>query len=266
MVAARAAFLAAGHYAPITDALVAAARAVTTPGCVVDVGAGTGHHLAAVLDGMPGREGIALDVSTSAARIAARAHPRAGAVVGDAWRRFPVRDNAAAVVLDVFAPRHGAEIARVLHPHGSLVVVVPTGRHLRELVGPLRLLTVDPEKEQRLDRTLGPHLRCENTVEREFWLRLDRPAVTALVGMGPSVRHADLDALGACIATLPDPLAVTASVAVSTWRHGTAGGRRPQWGQPGGRVAAASAARSSSAGKGSASRISSPGRDDLTST
>ncbi len=219
MVGARAAFLAAGHYAPITAALVAAARSVTAPGCVLDVGAGTGHHLAAVLDGLPGREGIALDVSTCAARPAARAHPRAGAVVGDAWRRLPVRDGVAAVVLDVFSPRHGAEIVRVLHPDGSLVVVVPTPRHLVELVGALRLLSVDPRKEERLERTLHPHLQRVGTAGLEFVMELDHAAVRALVGMGPSSRHADPDDLARRVGALPAPMHVTASVAVSTWRR-----------------------------------------------
>src|SRR4030095_7166304 len=46
MVAARAAFLAQGHFAPVTEALAAYAR----PRLVLDMGAGTGHHLAGVLD------------------------------------------------------------------------------------------------------------------------------------------------------------------------------------------------------------------------
>src|SRR5215210_1440414 len=65
MVAARAAFLDAGHYAPIGRALVQAAT-VDTAGVIADVGAGTGHHLATVLDAHPERVGIALDSSTPA--------------------------------------------------------------------------------------------------------------------------------------------------------------------------------------------------------
>src|SRR5215475_13581237 len=48
MVAARADFLAAGHYGFISAGLAAAAP--PGPGLVVDVGAGTGAQLAAVLD------------------------------------------------------------------------------------------------------------------------------------------------------------------------------------------------------------------------
>jgi 23S rRNA (guanine745-N1)-methyltransferase len=69
----------------------ATALAGDGPGLVVDVGAGTGHHLAAVLDALTAHHGVALDVAKAAARRAARAHPRAAAVVCDVWRgcRWP---------------------------------------------------------------------------------------------------------------------------------------------------------------------------------
>lgn len=57
MVAARADFLAAGHYRPIADALAEAAADADPEGLVADLGAGTGHYLAHVLDALPGRAG-----------------------------------------------------------------------------------------------------------------------------------------------------------------------------------------------------------------
>src|SRR5215475_13533579 len=54
MVAARAAFLDAGHYGFISAGLAAASSG---PGLVVDVGAGTGAHLAAVLEARPNAHG-----------------------------------------------------------------------------------------------------------------------------------------------------------------------------------------------------------------
>ena len=63
-------------------------------GCVLDLGAGTGWYLARVLDRLPGRSGLALDLSRHALRRAARAHARIGAVAADAWGPLPVRDAA----------------------------------------------------------------------------------------------------------------------------------------------------------------------------
>ena len=217
MVADRAAFLGAGHYAGVTRAL-ADAVGEGTAGTLLDLGGGTGHHLAGVLDGLPDAVGIVLDSSPYAARRAARMHPRAVAVVADTWARLPVADRAVDRVLVVFAPRNGPEIARVLHPEGRLVVVTPEADHLHELVGPLGLLRVDPDKSARLAATLEPHLeRTAATAHREL-LRLDRAAVGTLVGMGPHARHRGRDDVRTALDALPEPLDVTVSVQIATYR------------------------------------------------
>src|SRR5450432_2303702 len=161
MVQARASFLAAGHFDHVAAELAqeaGAAGAADADICVADVGAGTGYYLAAVLDQLTGSVGLALDASKFALRRAARAHQRIGAVACDVWRALPVADQSAAVVLNVFAPRNGAEFRRILAPGGRLLVVTPTQLHLRELIAAAGLLKVDPRKEQRLSRTLDPYL------------------------------------------------------------------------------------------------------------
>ena len=213
MVAAREAFLGAGHYAPIAAAL---ARAVPDAAeTVVDLGAGTGYYLAAVLDAQPRAHGMALDISKFALRRAARSHPRTGAVVCDAWRPLPLRDGAASVVLNVFAPRNGPEIRRVLRPGGTLLVVSPTSRHLAELVGELGLLAVDGRKQERLTATLGPQLESQGGSEHTFPMELDHAAVRTVVDMGPSAWHTDAAELDRRIARLPEPVPVTASIMLS---------------------------------------------------
>ncbi|MFD4398795.1 putative RNA methyltransferase [Kitasatospora sp. NPDC058478] len=219
MVAARADFLAAGHYRPIVAALAEAAAAADPEGLVADLGAGTGHYLAHVLDALPGRVGAALDISKFALRRAAKAHPRIGAVVCDAWRPLPLRDASAGLMLNVFAPRNGPEIRRVLRPGATLLLVSPTARHLRELVGALGLLSVDEEKQRRIDEKLGPYLTPAGQRQVEFTLRLGPDDVRTVVGMGPSAWHTDPDRLAAALAELPDPVEVTASVTVAAYRR-----------------------------------------------
>jgi 23S rRNA (guanine745-N1)-methyltransferase len=217
MVADRVAFLSAGHYGGLTAALAAAVEAGGPVRTVLDLGGGTGAHLAGVLDRLPGAAGVVLDASRYAARRAARAHPRAIAVVADSWARWPVRTGTLDRVLVVFAPRNGAETARVLRPDGSLVVVTPAADHLAELVAPLGLLSVDPDKARRLSATLDPHLRPVATAAHRERLELDHTAVTTLVGMGPHARHLTPEGLAAAVARLPERTAVTVSVEVSTW-------------------------------------------------
>ncbi|MGV9211220.1 putative RNA methyltransferase [Micromonospora sp. RB23] len=242
MVAARAEFQAAGHYDIISAALAAAATEATarlraTPASasgettagvrvegsdayplVVDVGAGTGRYLGAVLAALPDAVGLALDVSKPALRRAARAHPRAAAALADTWQRLPLADGAAAVLLNVFAPRNGPEFHRVLDPGGTLLVVTPAADHLTELVDALRLLRVDPDKADRVTATLGGHFTPTGSTVHRAELALTRPEVATLVGMGPSAWHTDPAALTERLAALPEPVRVSVAVRLDAYR------------------------------------------------
>jgi len=224
MIAARDAFLGAGHYAPILAAVSEAAWAGVEKsgrpvGCVVDLGAGTGHYLAAVLGRLAGWTGLALDASRAALRRAVQADPRIAGVVCDVWSPLPVRDGMADLVLSVFAPRNPPEIGRILAASGTLVVLTPAEDHLRELVSLLGMIGVDPDKPARLRAQLEPHLHAVSTRSVEFAVTLDHAAAAALAGMGPSAHHLEASMLRARVADLPDPLRATARVNVATFRR-----------------------------------------------
>ena len=226
MVQARADFLGAGHFADLAavvaaaaaEAMAAAAADGATAGCVLESGAGTGYYLARVLDELPGRAGIALDRSRYALRRAARAHKRIGAVACDVWRRLPVASAAAVLALDVFAPRNGAELRRILNPAGRLVVVTPAADHLRELAGALGLLGIDERKQERLAAKLGPYFEPAGQREYRAALRLSPADALAAAQMGPAAWHTDQEALAAAVRSLPGPMTATVSVRVSVFR------------------------------------------------
>lgn len=220
MVAARERFLSAGHYDRIADA-VADAVPPTARVCV-DVGGGTGYHLARVLDARPGLFGLVLDTSKPALRRAARSHERAAAAATDAWTALPLRSSSVDVVLSIFAPRNPEETARVLAPGGVLVVVTPSTRHLAELVAAVGLVHVDERKEERLARQLRD-FQPAGSEHLEYGVSLSRREAVDDVLMGPSGHHADARRIEAAIASLPDPVAATVSVVVSVFRVG--GGR-----------------------------------------
>ncbi|MFQ6326000.1 putative RNA methyltransferase [Nocardia sp. CWNU-33] len=215
MLDARAAFQGKGHFAPIAVAVAAAIG--STSGTVLEVGAGTGYYLAGVLDGAPDARGVALDVAKPAARRNARAHPRAASVLADAWRGLPIRDGALSRVLSVFAPRNPGEVARVLAVDGSFIVATPTERHLAELIQPLGMLTVDPDKDRRLGAAMSGHFDAIERTLVECSMKLDRADVANVVAMGPSGHHAD-HADDPRIAAMPETVEVTASVLVSSYR------------------------------------------------
>jgi len=184
MVADREAFLAAGHYDFIAEALAAAAP---TGGFLVDAGVGTGFYLSRALGETS--SGVGLDVSKPALRRAARAHPRAAAVLTDLWRPLPIVDGVAAAVLNVFAPRNGAEYRRILRPDGVLLVVTPTAEHLRELVTSYGMIGVDPDKERRVSDSLAEYFALERTRTLRATLRLEAREARTLIGMTPSAHH-----------------------------------------------------------------------------
>lgn len=224
MIAARQGFLDGGHFARITDTVISAAHTAVrgdVAGIFLDAGAGTGYALAALLDATPTRRGIALDISKHAARAAARAHERIGSIVADVWTRLPLRDGCAALVLDIFSPRNAEEFSRVLVDAGTLIVVTPNPEHLAELVGPLELLTVDPRKRERLSVKLGSHFEhvAEQTVT--YPLALSRADAIAAAAMGPSAAHVSAEELTRRAEALEDPVEVTVSVTVGTYRAHT---------------------------------------------
>ncbi|HWH19759.1 MAG TPA: methyltransferase domain-containing protein, partial [Solirubrobacterales bacterium] len=226
---------AAGHFAPLTAAIVAAVAAAEdrapradgtgdSRSLAIDIGAGTGHHLAAVVERSSRPGGVAIDVSRAACRSIARAHQSLAVVRADVWSQIPVADDAADLVLNVFAPRNGAELARVVRPGGTLVVATPAADHLREL-RELHRLSIQPDKPARLREQLRPWFEESTTEAIEWGLSLSADEATSLLRMGPSARHLQPGALEE-LALSAEPVSVTAAVEIGTFRR-VAGPREP---------------------------------------
>lgn len=215
------------HTAGVLDAVHGAVVAAVTetdlpPGTVVDVGAGPGTYLAVVLDALLARSGLAVDASRSAARRAARCHPRAGAVVADVWQALPIRTGAAAAVLVVFAPRNPAEFARILAPGGLLVTVTPEPEHLAELRELFHLLAVPTDKAEREAAALAEWFRPEGTEHVHTMVTLDAALAGDLAAMGPSGHHLDPATAArsdGAMTAAGEPLTVTVAVRVARFRR-----------------------------------------------
>jgi 23S rRNA (guanine745-N1)-methyltransferase len=225
MVTARGHFLGRGHYRSLAASVrsLAAQGDSPGPGLVVDLAGGTGYYLAEILDALPGRLGLCIDLSVPALRRAARAHPRAAALAANIWQRLPLAAHSAAVVLSVFGPRNAAEIDRVLTADGVLIIAAPGANHLQELRRPLGMIGIDPGKPRRLANAFSRYATCGVTPVN-YQLSLDRADLAALAAMGPSARHITPRALAARIRALPEPATVTADVQIRVYRR-----RKPPW-------------------------------------
>lgn len=196
MLDARDLVLEGGAYSPIADA--AAESAIGTR--VLDAGVGTGHYLRAALSALPSPPdalGLAMDLSPQAVARAVRSSDRVDGLVADTWRPLPVRSNAADTVLDVFAPRNLPEFHRVLRPGGVLVVVVPRADHLGSLRAAGTMLDIPSDKADDVIAAAEPLYALLGREPIQYDLALTPAVREALVGMGPSARHAAAGAAGA---------------------------------------------------------------------
>ena len=149
----RRAFLAAGAFDFIADAIVAHTRRQrrrATP-VVLDAGCGTGYHLDRVTRGLAAETGrpcagLGIDLAKVAARMAAGERKALAFAVADVWSDWPVGSAAADLLINVFAPKNFAEMARTLRPDGQLAVAYAGPEHLIELREMLGLM--DPAARQ----------------------------------------------------------------------------------------------------------------------
>ena len=211
MIEARRVFFEAGGFRAVTDALATVTEQACGPRAswwLLDVGAGTGHHAAGILDRLVSSQGVAVDVSRHALATAARRHSRLAAVGADVWTGLPVRSHMVDVVLVAFAPRNAAEMHRVLRPDGRLLLLAPAAEHLHELLVHTSV-AIDARKRERLNRTFGHDFELERRTHVTERVRLGTDTGAALYRMGPWARH-DIN---------PRPLTtVTVAVELSVYR------------------------------------------------
>lgn len=121
-------FLEGGFYAPIVDALIAAAKKFGASGPVLDVGCGEGYYSTRLSEAM-GAELTGLDISKDAVRYASGKYKDAQWLCATA-ARIPVPDGSAGLLTSLFAITLPEEFHRVLVENGLFFQVLAAQDHL----------------------------------------------------------------------------------------------------------------------------------------
>lgn len=217
MVQARRAFLAAGHYAPLREAL---AEAVTVacegrmaPSCLLDIGCGEGYYTSAFVG--EGRDVVGVDIAKPAIEAAAK-RLRAITWLVARGTHLPCAPQSVDVITSIFAPLPVDELRRICRPGGYIVVAMAGAGHLAGL----REGLFDEVREHEPEHALAP-LRAAFTEvssrDVSFTLELATPDISHLLDMTPYAWRAKPER----VATLrqKDRLTVGAVLRVAVFRH-----------------------------------------------
>ncbi len=130
MIQARRAFLDAGHYQFLAEAISQQLAAVLQgAGALLDLGCGEGYYSAKVAAALAGVDVFGLDISKTAVRYAAKRYTNLLCCVASSYA-LPFADGVFAGLLRIYAPSDADEMARVLRPGGYLLTVSPAPEHL----------------------------------------------------------------------------------------------------------------------------------------
>lgn len=171
MIAARRRTLESGIYAPLRDALAAAACGAD--GAYLDAGCGEGYYTEAIAAARAG-ETLGIDVSKDALRLCGKRLQGATLAVGSVYH-LPIADGALSLISAIFAPLATEEFARTLRPSGRLLLAVPGPRHLFAL----KQVLYDTPYENAVQDTALDGFRLIDSVRVAFPFRLPTQAAIA---------------------------------------------------------------------------------------
>ncbi|TVP90833.1 MAG: methyltransferase domain-containing protein [Pseudomonadaceae bacterium] len=131
MLSCRQAFLDAGHYQPVSDAINTLFADLST-GSLVDIGCGEGYYLDRLARSQPQLHCAGLDISKDAVIKACKRHRKVRWLVASS-ARLPFAEQSLDALLCVFSPWQWEACLKVLKPGGRLLLVGPHSDHLLTL-------------------------------------------------------------------------------------------------------------------------------------
>lgn len=198
MLQARQRFLASGYYQRLSEAInqqIWRYLQNRSTGRVLDVGCGEGYYLGRLKQFLESDlsqsdcDYVGIDISKEAVRLAATGNKGILFAAMDSNEKILLANGSVAVLLNIFAPRHAAEFARVLARDGLLLSVIPGPDHLIELRTAFGLLSIEKEKQQKVVEQFADGFEFVDSQTVQYELSLGKQDIVNLVSMMPSYRH-----------------------------------------------------------------------------
>ncbi len=181
-VLSRRAFLEAGFYAPIAEALCAAALDLHAQGPVLDVGCGEGYYSARLAQALHAPL-TGVDISKEAVRCAAAKYKEADWICATA-AHLPVASGTAGIVTSLFALTEAAEFRRVLRRDGWFLQVLAAPDHL---LGLKSIIYPEIREKEKNEEPLFPGFTRVRSEKIRFSFTVEGAQVHNLLCMTPHV-------------------------------------------------------------------------------
>ncbi|EOR02466.1 23S rRNA (guanine745-N1)-methyltransferase [Acinetobacter tandoii DSM 14970 = CIP 107469] len=187
-VQARRAFLSAGFYAPLQQAVVEKLRQLRIEN-LLDIGCGEGYYTAAMQSEV--LQCVGVDIAKNAVQVAAKLNPEVTWVVGTG-ATLPVLDQSIDLCSSLFSPIPQQEILRVLKDKAYLLVVTPAPEHLFALREAL-FEEVKPHEPNKFVQQLASDFDLLESQVVSAELQLPQQQLKNLVAMTPYAYKAKVE-------------------------------------------------------------------------
>lgn len=128
----RRAFLNAGYYEALSDALNTVVTNYIPSGTFLDAGCGVGYYLERLMAACPNLSYYAIDIAKEGVKMTSKRNKRAHCSVASIFH-LPFADHSFDGLMSVFCPYSAEEFSRVIRDHGYVISVTPGRRHLYEM-------------------------------------------------------------------------------------------------------------------------------------
>ena len=179
-VQARRAFLSAGHYAPLQQAVVKLIRDLRIEN-LLDIGCGEGYYTDAMQHEV--MQCVGVDIAKNAVQVAAKLNKDITWVVGTG-ATLPVQDQSIHLCTSLFSPIPEQEILRVLKEGAYLMVVTPGPQHLYAMREAL-FEEVKPHEPEKFVEQLSQNFALVQSQLVDADLEMNQHDLKNLIAMTP---------------------------------------------------------------------------------